>query len=269
VKRLNLGGFTAAGVLVVALIGGAVGGAVAMSSSSTPAPAPVTVHQVADEDETAPEPTATSTPTPAAASIPPADAPEPTTNTAPAAVAVDGETAAEAADRAAREADRAEDAADRAESTIAAPKPTTKATETEEPVHSCPSGAHWYADSESGLPGQQPGCVGDECPAGQHIELTGTGSPYCEADPKPAVVTCKTATGTAFEGATRMHRETRVVWHDLPDGGKEGNTKWGTVEETCTNGKWADTGEWVQDPAPTVPPATDPADPVGPVTPAS
>jgi hypothetical protein len=117
-RRPSVGGFTAAGVLVVAIMGGAVGGALVMSGQAAPvAPSPVTLHQVADE--------ATSEP-----STPPVvvdEDPAPTVEVVhPAPVVTSGggsgETASEAADRAATEADRAETAADRAENTTA-PKP--------------------------------------------------------------------------------------------------------------------------------------------------
>jgi hypothetical protein len=119
-KRPSVGGFTAAGVLVVAIMGGAVGGALVMSGQAAPvAPSSsVTLHQVADE----------ATPEPSAAPVVDEDpAPAPmVVHPAPVPVVASGggsgETASEAADRAATEADRAETAADRAENTTA-PKP--------------------------------------------------------------------------------------------------------------------------------------------------
>lgn len=124
-------------MLVTAVLAGAAGGAVALSSTQgTPAPAApsVTLHQVAEEATSSPTPT----PSVAAAAEPdaaPVD--EPAADPAPVVqapeVAVGAvQDAEEAADRAAAEADRAEDAADRAEK-AAQPKPTTAPKPTVEP----------------------------------------------------------------------------------------------------------------------------------------
>lgn len=75
-KRLSGGGFTAAGVLVVALVGGFVGGAVAMNGAEAPVPAaPVQVQHVVEE--TTPEPEPTRTPAATVAPEPVVEAPEP------------------------------------------------------------------------------------------------------------------------------------------------------------------------------------------------
>lgn len=119
-KRLTGSGFTAAGVLVVALVGGFVGGAVAMNGADAPAPAgPVTLHQVAGEVtptptaeavDTAPEPTRTPEPSVEPA---PVSVPEPKVVDVPKT-----ESASDAADRARAEADRAKAEADRAEKVV-------------------------------------------------------------------------------------------------------------------------------------------------------
>lgn len=139
-KRLNLSGFTAAGVLVLALGGGVVGGLVASGSQQPVAPAaPVTLHQVAEESTPAPtgEPTATveptsaptPTPEPPAAPVPdPVPVPDPAPKVEP--VPPKTESPTEAADRARTEADRAEAEADRAEKvTEPAPAPPENAAQ--------------------------------------------------------------------------------------------------------------------------------------------
>lgn len=119
-KKLNLRGATAAGVLVVAVLGGAVGGAVALSSAQgDPAPSTVGVHQVVDEVTPTPTPVVTPDPTPTpVVHVDPAPASDP-------APKVDDvtktETASEAADRAKAEADRAKSEADRATQVVEAP----------------------------------------------------------------------------------------------------------------------------------------------------
>lgn len=74
-RGLSRSGFTAAGVLVLALAGGFVGGAVAMNGAEAPAPAaPVQLQHVAEAATPAPEPTrtpqATLAPKPAALEVP-------------------------------------------------------------------------------------------------------------------------------------------------------------------------------------------------------
>lgn len=131
-KRLSIGGFTAAGVLVLALGAGAMGGIVgAANGSSDPAPSspPVTLHQVAEE---ATAPSATPSPSEAVES-PDAEASnsasEPSSSSS---MDSSSESATDAADRAEQAADRAEGAAEKAELSVPAPKvePTTE----EEPV---------------------------------------------------------------------------------------------------------------------------------------
>lgn len=111
-KRLSIGGFTAAGVLVLALGAGAVGGMVGAASGADPAPAqqPVTVDHVAEETTPSATPTPTAAPVESAAPAQePVSDPAPIVDTMP-----KPETAAEAADRAKAEADRAKSEADRA-----------------------------------------------------------------------------------------------------------------------------------------------------------
>lgn len=126
-KRISVGGFTAAGMLVVAVLGGAVGGAVAMSGGSGPAPvAPVAIHQVA-EDTTTPTVQPTLAPEPSPAPVvheDPAPVSDPEPKVAP--VAPKTETASEAADRAKAEADRAKAEADRA-AKVVTPDPDLEA----------------------------------------------------------------------------------------------------------------------------------------------
>lgn len=152
VKRpISLGGFTAAGVLVVAIMGGAVGGAVVMSGqgAATTAPSSVTLHQVADEVTAEPTmaPVVDEDPAPAADVVQSAPAPV----MAPSGGS--GETASEAADRAAAEADRASSAADRAEDTTA-PKPA--------PVQPAPAPVATEEDTVA-----KPTTPAPECEAGQ------------------------------------------------------------------------------------------------------
>lgn len=174
-RRPSRGGLTAAGVLVTALLAGAAGGAVAFSAAQgekTPAAAgPVVLHQVAGDSTAAPGPT----PPPASPSSVPAIVAGPAGEPAPAAVTVEGEAAASAADRAVREADRAEEAADRAEQ--AAPKPAPKATPV---VHNCAAGLTWDEHGDNG----KPGCVGLDCPTHQELKRTADGRPFC-AYPEP------------------------------------------------------------------------------------
>lgn len=96
-KRPNLGGFTAAGVLAVALVGGFVGAAAAMNTSAAGQAPVVVVDQVAGEAPVAAEPTAEPTPVattppapdvekePATVAEPTVSEPEPEPEPAPAA----------------------------------------------------------------------------------------------------------------------------------------------------------------------------------------
>lgn len=128
--RNAAGGFTAGAVLIVGVLAGLAGGAVAMSGSDPAPAAPVTLHQVAEEPTAAPAPTVTPTAAPVVDEPEPApkpvvhDDPAPVSDRAPivAPVAPKAETASEAADRAKVEADRAKTEADRA-TEVAAPKP--------------------------------------------------------------------------------------------------------------------------------------------------
>lgn len=150
-KRPAFRGFTAAGVLVLAVAAGAAGGAVAYSAgqgsgAGTP-PAVTTLHPVADEATAEPTPSAAAAvdenPAPAVEVVRPGQASMKVL--APVAPAgSSGETAQEAADRAAAEADRADDAADRAgKFTAPAPEPKVgaspaPATQEEDPVAATP-----------------------------------------------------------------------------------------------------------------------------------
>lgn len=136
-KKFSTSGFTAAGVLVLALAAGGVGGALVSGGSSAPAGSPaVSVDQVSEEATVGP----TSTPIADAATeqspelVREADAPspvapvraaEPVADRSAADSAANAEASAQKSEKAAR---RAEDAADRAE-TPAAPKPAVPVAE--------------------------------------------------------------------------------------------------------------------------------------------
>lgn len=123
-KKFSTGGFTAAGVLVLALAAGGVGGAMVAGGSSAPAspPAVADVDVVSDsatvEPSAAPSPSSVVVPAPEAAAEVEDQAPAPAVAQP---VADDSANRAEeAAAKSEKAAKRSEDAADRAESTVPA-----------------------------------------------------------------------------------------------------------------------------------------------------
>lgn len=141
-KRPSLGGLTAIGVLVLAIGGGAVGGALATGGQQTPAPGPVQVQSIADEATSTPAPSPSPSPAAEVEEAPapdggtvdaePAPAPQTPEVSDPAPivepVAPSAETASQAADRAKAEADRAKAEADRAAEVAATATPKPKAS---------------------------------------------------------------------------------------------------------------------------------------------
>lgn len=182
---------TAAAVLVVALVGGAAGGAMVMGNGSEPVdPRPVQMGlKVADEATTAPSPEVSPEPTMVAA-------PTPTPVVVPAApgaeeepvVSPKTESANEAADRAAREADRAERAADEAkEAADKAAQPAPVAT---------PAPPVATPEPTPALPGYQtregdpcPGYEGNSIKAGNGPLLKCEGGVWRKVDEPPPTPT--------------------------------------------------------------------------------
>lgn len=130
--KFNAAGFTAAGVLAVAVLGGAAGGAMVLGGGDEPAqPRPVQMGlKVAEDSTPAPSPGPSTEPTMAPESATgPADAPEMPVPPKQKTAADYAEQAGESAKRSEQAAERAEDAAKRAESVpVPTPVPTPVGT---------------------------------------------------------------------------------------------------------------------------------------------
>lgn len=184
-KRLNTSGLTAATVLIVALVGGAAGGAIAMGGAhQTPtAPATVQLHPAAAEVDATPS----ESPTPAAA-VPsdtgtvttpqnaPATAPQPAADTTQA------DRAKAEADRAKAEADRATTAADKATAPDPAPAPAVVRPSPAAPKPECDGSETRSTPSGYDKDGHPHDQVDYTCRGGRWVE-TGRIAP----EPRPVV----------------------------------------------------------------------------------